>query len=82
MKSKIHRGNRFQLRFYEGYQAMETPRAILIGDREFSIDSVLERKRVRDKRTGKKSEVLTCDMEGHRVRIIIHESGKFELIYL
>lgn len=82
MMTKVPKGNRFELRFYEGYKGKETPRAVFIGNREFKIDSILERKRVRDEQTGKKSEVFTCEMEGQRVRIIIKDSGKFELIYL
>lgn len=82
MKTRVHKGNRFELRFYEGYKGKETPRAVFIGNREFKIDSVLERKRIRDEKTGKISAVFTCEMEGQRVRIIIKDSGKFELIYL
>ena len=82
MKTRVHKGNRFELSFYEGYKGKETPRSVIIGNQEFKIDSVLERKRVRDEQTGKKSEVFTCEMEGQRVRIIIKDSGKFELIYL
>jgi hypothetical protein len=82
MKPKVPKGSRFELRFYEGYKSKETPRAVLFGDREFKIDRVMERKRVRDERTGKTSEVLTCLMEGHRVRIVIHDTGHFELVYL
>jgi hypothetical protein len=82
MKTRIHKGNRFELRFYEGYKGKETPRSVIIGNREFKIDRVLDRKRIRDEKTEKKREVFTCEMKGQRVRIIIKDSGKFELIYL
>lgn len=82
MKKKVHKGTRFELRFYEGYKSKETPRAIFIGNREFKIDRVLERKRIRDEKTGKISEVFTCEMEGQRVKIVLQDSGKFELTYL
>ena len=82
MKTRVHKGNRFELQFYEGYKGRETPTAVLIGNRKFKIDTVLDRKRVHDKQTGKKSEVFTCEMEGQRVRIIIKDSGNFELIFL
>ena len=82
MKTRIHKGNRFELRFYEGYKGKETPRSVIIGNREFKIDRVLDRKRIRDEKTGKKSEVFTCEMEEQKVRLIIHDSGKFELIYI
>lgn len=82
MKPKVPKEKKFELRFYEGYKGKETPRAVWIGRREFKIDSVLERKRVRDEHTGKTREVMTCRMEGQRVKIVIHDSGRFELIYL
>ena len=82
MKTRIHKGNRFELRFYEGYKGKETPRSVIIGNREFKIDRVLDRKRIRDEKTGKKSEVFTCEMEEQKVRLIIHDSGKFDLIYM
>jgi hypothetical protein len=82
MKPRIHKGNRFELQFYEGYKGRETPAAVLIGNRKFIIDRILERKRVLDKGSGKKSDVFTCLMEGQRVKIVVQESGEFELIYL
>jgi hypothetical protein len=82
MKSKVHKGNRFELRFYESYKGKETPRAVFIGNREFKIDRILQRKRVLDEQTGKKSEVFTCEMEGKKVKIVLQDSGKFELVYL
>jgi len=82
MKSICPDGKRFELLFYDGYKGKETPRAVLIGSRQFKIDNILERKRVRDERTGRSSEVFTCKMEGQRVRIVIHDTSHFELIYL
>ena len=81
MKKKVHKGNRFELRFYEGYKGKETPRSVIIGNREFKIDRVLDRKRIRGKKTGKKSEVFTCEIEGQKVLLIVHDSGKFEIAY-
>ena len=82
MKTRIHKGNRFELQFYEGYKGKETPTAVLIGNRKFIIDKILERKRILDEQSGKKSDVVTCLMEGQRVKIVIQDTGEFELIYL
>ena len=82
MKKKLDRKNRFELRFHEGYKGKETPRAVLIGNREFQIEQVLERQRVRDERTGKQSDVFICEMEGQRIKIVLLDSGHFELHYL
>ena len=82
MRPKVPKGGRFELIFYEGYKGKETPRAVLIGNREFKIDRVLERKRVLDERTGKMSEVFTFEMEGQRVKILLHDGSDFDLVYL
>ena len=82
MKRKDRQGNRFELRFYAGHKGYETPRSVIIGSREFKIDRILERSRVCDERTEKTSDVFTCEMEGQKVRITVHESGKFEIAYL
>ena len=82
MNTKGHKGKQFAIRFYEGYKGKETPRSVIIGNRELKIERVLGRKRVRDERTGKNTEVFTCELEGKRVRLIIYESGKFEIVYL
>ena len=82
MKTRVHQGNRFDLRFHSGYKGKETPRAVTIGNREFQINRVFDRKRVFDEQSGKISEVFTCEMEGQRVKIVIQDSGAFELIFL
>jgi hypothetical protein len=82
VKKRVHKGHRFELRFHSGYKGKETPRAVLIGSREFKIGRVLERKRVLDEQSGKRSDVFTCEMEGQRVKIVIQDSGVFELIFL
>jgi hypothetical protein len=74
--------NRFELRFYEGYKGKESPRSVIIGCREFKIDSILDRKRVLDARTAKSCEVFTCKIDGQKVRLVIHDSGEFEITYL
>jgi len=82
MKKKDPKSNRFELRYYEGYKGRETPRSVIIGTKEFKIDRVLDRTRVHDDKTGKISDVFTCEMGGQRVRITVQESGKFEIAYL
>lgn len=81
-KRKNTHSNRFEIRFFAGYKGKERPKEVIIGDRKLKIEIIYDRKRVLDERTGKTSEVFTCQMEGKRVRLIVHESGKFEIIYL
>jgi len=78
---KARNKGRFELRFYEGYKNRETPRSIVIGDREFFIEKILWRKRIRDKKTGKTLEVFKCRMDGQKVQISVDDSGKFEIAY-
>lgn len=82
MKKKVLESNGFKLKFYSGFKGRETPRSLVIGNREFKIDRVLERKRILDDQTGEKSESFICVMEGQRVRLTIHDSGKFQIDYL
>lgn len=72
----------FKLRFYEGYKGRETPRSVIIGTKEFLIEEILERKRVRHPETGKTMDVFTCRMDGKKVRIAFYESGEFEMTFL
>ncbi len=81
-KGTVLKGSRFELRFYEGYKKKETPRSVVIGSREFRIDRVLDRKRVLNEQTGKKTELFTCEMEGQKIRLTVHESGKFTITYM
>ena len=82
MKGNDKKNNRFELRFYAGHKGNETPRSVIIGNHEFKINRILERSRVWNERTGKKSDVFICEMEGQKVRITVRESGKFEITYL
>ncbi len=82
MKKKSLEGGSFELKFYEGYKGREAPRAVVIGNREFKITEILDRKRAQDKKTGENREIFTCRMEGHTVKITIYSTGKFELAYL
>ena len=81
MKKKEEKA-RFELRFYEGYKGSETPRSVIISSKEFIIEEIIWRKRIRDQKTDKMFEVFKCKMEGEIVKITIHESGKFEITYL
>ncbi len=82
MEKKSLKGARFELKFYEGYKGKEIPRAVVIGNREFKIEEILERKRTLEHTTGETSEIFTCIMEGQPVKISLHGSGKFEITFL
>jgi len=81
MKSEKKNSLNFEVRFYAGYKGRETPRAVLIGDREFNIEKILWRKRARDHQSGQTYEIFKCRMEGDIVKIIHHDSGEWSLSF-
>ncbi len=72
---------RFDLRFHSGYKGKETPQSVIIGSRKFNIDEILWRKRVLDRKSGKRHEVFKCKMEGDTVKIKVFESGEWEISF-
>ena len=78
---KKEEGGKFELKFYSGYKGEETPRAVIIGNKEFNIEEVLSRKRICDKKSGEKSEIFKCKMKGEIVKITVFESGKWEILF-
>jgi len=75
------KGGKFELQFYSGYKGDETPKAVIIGTRKLNIKEIISRKRVLDKKTGKRSEVFMCKMEGEIVKITKPESGEWEIFF-
>ena len=68
------------VQFYAGYKGEETPRSITVGDRTYSIDEVLSRKRFQDKDSGQRYELFVCRVSGNTVKIRRDETGECELI--
>ena len=61
--------------FYSGYKGRETPRAILIKDRELKILEVLDRKRVQDARRKTEAEIFFCRLDEGRARLTVTSRG-------
>jgi len=72
----------FEVKFYSGYKGEEIPRSVIIGEREFKIEEIIERKRVQDFKSGKRYEVFKCKMEGEMVKIERYESGEWGISFL
>lgn len=81
LRKNIEQGGKFELRFYAGYKGEETPRSVVIGNREFKIDKILSRKRALDRKGGKRMEIYRCKMEGETVEITKFESGEWSLSF-
>lgn len=80
-KNNNEEGKSFELKFYSGYKGSETPKAVVIGNREFKIEKILWRKRVFDQKTKKTFEVFKCKMEEEIVKITIYESGEWAISF-
>lgn len=81
MSSEKKDGQNFEVRFYAGYKGRETPRAVVIGEKEFNIEEILWCKRGRDLQSGKTFETFKCKMEGKIVEITHYESGEWSLSF-
>ena len=73
---------KFEVKFYSGYKGDEIPRSIIMGEREFKIEEIVERKRVVDQTSGKRCDVFICKMEGERIKLERYESGEWGISFL
>ena len=73
---------KFELKFYDGYKGKERPKAVIIGNREFNIDEIIWRRRIRDKKTGSTCEVFKCKLDKETVKITIYDTGKWDVEFL
>jgi len=62
--------------FYSGYKGQETPRTVIIDDREYKIEKVFWRKRIRDTETGEISNKFKCLADGKNIIITLYASGE------
>lgn len=67
---------RVAVSFYAGYRGEETPRAVDMDGRKFTVDEVLTRSRELDQKTGTISEVFRVRMAGRVLRIRRAGSGE------
>ena len=78
----MKRKDGIQILFYEGYKSQEIPRAIRIGGKEFRIDKILSNSRCFDSSSKKYCEIFRCLLEGDPVKIILYDSGEWDLLFL
>jgi hypothetical protein len=67
---------------YSGYKGEETPRAILIGEKEIPVEKILSRKRISDAETGRIHEVFIGKTGRGSVQIERDESGEWTVVFL
>lgn len=81
-KTEEHQKPHFTLKFYEGYKGQETPRTVVIGEREFRVESIERRRRVQDARTGETYEEFECRLEGDPVILRVFKDGRWSVTFL
>jgi len=67
---------------YSGYKGEETPRVIMIGEKEIAVEKILSRKRVCDAETGRIREVFRAKTGRGTVRMERDESGAWTVVFL
>jgi hypothetical protein len=67
--------------FYEGYKQRESPRAVIMGNKELKIQKIIWRKRMRDQKSGNTLEVFKCKIGDRQAKVTMHESGRAEVTF-
>lgn len=73
------RGSDIRVIYYSGSREGETPRALVVGGREFTVGKVVSRRRELDSKTGRFFEVFRVQVAGVEVVIRREESGVSEI---
>jgi hypothetical protein len=73
-------GEEIKVVFYSGYKGQETPRAVILAGREYPVEKIIWRKRVREKDTGESFELVRCRVAGQEVTLRIGRSGDARLL--
>ena len=73
-------GEPLQVIFYAGYKGRETPRAVVLAGREYPVEKIILRKRVREKDTGEAFELMRLRVAGQDATIRISSSGECRLL--
>ena len=67
---------------YSGYKGEETPRVILVDDKEIKVEKILSRKRISDTKTGRVREVFTGKTSRGFVRMEKGDNGSWTVVFL
>jgi len=65
-----------RIRFYAGFKGDETPRTVILSGREYPVERILWRKRIRLTGRSDEFEVFRCRIPGRQVEIRRSPSGK------
>jgi hypothetical protein len=82
MRPMQGQSKKVRVSFHSGYKGEETPRSVVLKDKEFPIDRILARKRILDHKTGEVREEYKIELNGRAAILKIHESRECEIICL
>jgi hypothetical protein len=68
--------------FHAGYKGNEKPRKITMDGEELAVEHVLERRRIRDHKTGQLHEEFTCVVNKRLAKLSIYPEGQHYLTFL
>jgi hypothetical protein len=66
--------------FYSGYKGRETPRAVVLGGREYPVDAIIWRKKGQDRDTREPYDLFRCRAAGQEFTFRISASGECRLL--
>ena len=78
---KNNDSRRAVVQFHAGYKGEEEPRIVIMEDQEWTVERVLERKRISDQRTGQTHEEFTCLINEKLVKLSIYSDGRHYLAF-
>jgi hypothetical protein len=76
------RPRKVRVRFHSGYKGEEIPRSVIVDQKEFPIEKILESKRVQDHSSGKKREEYKIRIKNKTAILKIYDSLECEITFL
>ena len=79
-KDSVPKADKPCAQFYSGYKSHETPRSIIIGEKEYPIKKITEQKRITDFKSGERYNLFVCETENKTYSIKVFDSGKTDKV--
>lgn len=74
--------HRVVVKFHAGYKGEEEPRKVIVDEREWTVEHILDRKRISDHQTGQSHEEFTCLIKKKPATLSIYPDGPHYLTFL
>jgi hypothetical protein len=76
------RPKKVRIKFHSGYKGNEIPRSVILDEKEFSIEKIIERERILNPKTGKVQEEYIIKVKDTTAILKIHDSQESEITFL